>query len=178
MHRFDVMVSRPRGRMYDILNRRLDKALQSLHYKFQAAQAQVMLLAAAAATAGGRAGLGWAVNAVSYPPSQTEHHPLSWHFFSFPMPRSNYACSLAGVWWACCRQDGSSGEERWRGRVGCFMKGGCSTAVSGCPHRGTWTFVCAQAAASPRDSRRDPEIYIQFQQASLPDCPFWGKYLE
>lgn len=56
MHRFDVMFSRSRRRTYDVLNRRLDKALQSLHYKFQAAQAQVMLLAAAAATAGGRAG--------------------------------------------------------------------------------------------------------------------------
>lgn len=57
------MFSTPRQKTHSLLNRRLNTVLWYLHKKCLAAQAQIGLLAAAAATASGKTRLGWAVRA-------------------------------------------------------------------------------------------------------------------
>lgn len=120
--------------------------------------------------------------AVSYLPSQTEGHPLYCHLFSLPLPSiaasPKCACHLPQVWWAPLHQDGSAGEGRWKGRVGCCLREAAPWVGDSAHMEGTWTCVRAQAAASHRDRRRDPEIYIQFLHAPFPGCPFLGKNLE
>lgn len=55
------MLSRSRGKTYNVSNRRLNTGLQYLYKMYLAAQAQARLPAAAATTASGKPRLGWAV---------------------------------------------------------------------------------------------------------------------
>lgn len=184
------MSSKLGGKIYNKSNRRLcDICIK----KCLTVQAEVRLLAAAATPPGGP---GWEAHVqlsgnlcsqsfllpssfLSSIPNRrlssillflflpyTQHGSQTKLFLSSPL----CLVSLPSPGWQL--RGGNDEEEGW---VVCR-----STApqVGAAAHvEDTWTCKCEQLATFQMHRRRDPEIYIQFLQAPLPDHTFWGEIL-